>query len=419
MAVQEGPSFKRYAANGIATVYSIPFLLLSGEDLVVTLDGIVVSSGFTLSGIGNPTSTATFGTAPSGDLLFRLVIPFQRLADYQLNGDFLASTVNKDFDRLWLGLKELRRDDQRALSVDPLEPEGIPPLPVAALRQSRMLAFDENGDPTPSNLTVEQLEQQPLNAAAAASAAQVSAQAAADSESAASASATASGNEAAASAISAELSEKWAENPEDVPVTVGPNKFSALHWAAKAAATVQWTGIPVGVPIPIWDHIAGVSAPPTGNPDFRYIKLTASDGYNTGVLTSESVSGSAPLVQATAVISDVTSPLNGQTVRLINTERRALRAGSSGTVEADAFQDHGHPVLIASGSSAATIEAGRGFAAQVTASTGGDVAGNNRYDTQNSTGEAHVGLASLLSAARTANETRAKNIGATYYLRIR
>lgn len=31
------------------------------------------------------------------------------------------------------------------------------------------------------------------------------------------------------------LAEAWASNPEDVPVTVGPDKFSALHWAAKAA----------------------------------------------------------------------------------------------------------------------------------------------------------------------------------------
>ncbi len=80
-----------------------------------------------------------------------------------------------------------------------------------------------------------------------------------------------------------------------------------------------WRQQPVGVPIPILDSITGVAQPPTGNP-YRYIKLTASDSYNTGVLTSESVTGSAPLVVATAVISLAGSPINGQTVNLVNTE---------------------------------------------------------------------------------------------------
>jgi hypothetical protein len=33
------------------------------------------------------------------------------------------------------------------------------------------------------------------------------------------------------------LARAWAQNPEDVPVVTGPNGFSALHWAAKAAAS--------------------------------------------------------------------------------------------------------------------------------------------------------------------------------------
>ena len=41
--------------------------------------------------------------------------------------------------------------------------------------------------------------------------------------------------DAAIAAVDA--AEAWAENPEDVPVETGPNKFSALHWAAKAAAS--------------------------------------------------------------------------------------------------------------------------------------------------------------------------------------
>lgn len=95
MAVQPGPTEKRYAANGVATSYSIPFLLLEASDLQVTLNGTVITAGFTLTGVGNPASTITFippvfATPPSGDLLLELNVPFQRLTDYQENGDFLA-----------------------------------------------------------------------------------------------------------------------------------------------------------------------------------------------------------------------------------------------------------------------------------------------------------------------------------------
>jgi hypothetical protein len=33
------------------------------------------------------------------------VVPTYRLTDYQDNGDLLADTVNKDFDRLWMAIQ--------------------------------------------------------------------------------------------------------------------------------------------------------------------------------------------------------------------------------------------------------------------------------------------------------------------------
>lgn len=147
MSVQDGPTFKRYAANGVATVYAIPFLLIDAEDLVVTLDGAELSSGFTLAGIGDPSSTCTFAIAPFGDLLFRLMVKLQRLNDYQELGDFLSDTVNLDYDRIWQAIKELRRDAGRALSVGELEPEGISALPDMEDRAGKLLAFGPLGGP--------------------------------------------------------------------------------------------------------------------------------------------------------------------------------------------------------------------------------------------------------------------------------
>lgn len=400
MAVQDEASFKRYAANGIATVYAIPFLLLNAADLQVVLDDVEVTAGFTVSGVGTNTGSITFDVAPSGDLLLQRVVPFERLTDYQDNGDLLADTVNRDFDRLWLAMQELRRDDSTALRTSSLEPEGIPNLPLAAQRASRVLAFGPSGDPVMSNLTIDELEQQPTLAQAAADAAAAAASASAASASAASGSAT-------ASATSADLAQKWAAEVPDTPVSGG--LFSARHYAEKAAQAAQWATQPLGVPIPIWIHIAGVAPPPTDDPAYRYIKLTAADGYNSGVLTSESVSGSAPEVQATAVINDSGSPMNGQSVRLINTERRALRAGSSGTVQADAFQGHGHRFYYANGNRGTATPSGSADVVTSPSSSGtfldDRVAGPIPHESN--------------GTPRTANETRTKNIGADYYMRIR
>lgn len=160
-----------------------------------------------------------------------------------------------------------------------------------------------------------------------------------------------------------------------------------------------WESQPIGMPIPIWDHIAGVAVPPTDDPVYRYVKLSASDAYNTGVLTSESVSGAAPLVIANAVINLTGSPLNGHPVHLINTERRVLRGGSSGTIEADAFQGHAHT-----------------YNAPVSGPFAGGSGGLQSAPTT-LTSSAPVSDGTN-GSPRVANETRAKSIGATYYMRI-
>lgn len=172
-----------------------------------------------------------------------------------------------------------------------------------------------------------------------------------------------------------------------------------------------WAHIPIGSPFPLWTHLTGVAAPPADNPNYRYIKLTASASYNSGVLTGESVTGSAPLVQATAVISDAASPLNGQTVRLINTERRGIRAGESGTVQADALQNITGTINLTTGA---------GVTTSLDASTGAFARGASK-GLFPSFGNAN-GFDLTFDASRvvrTADETRAKNIGADYYMRIR
>lgn len=180
-----------------------------------------------------------------------------------------------------------------------------------------------------------------------------------------------------------------------------------------------WHAKPVGEIFFIRDDLAGVSSPPTDNANYRYIKLTASDAYNTGVLTSESVTGSAPLVVATAVISLAGSPINGKTVNLINTERRFVRAGASGDVQNDSVQNiSGYIDIRRLGGGESQIEAASG-ALSLSTGAGASSARDNSSLGASLLSDRVTFSASSSSGARTDNETRARNIGATAYMRIK
>ncbi len=176
-----------------------------------------------------------------------------------------------------------------------------------------------------------------------------------------------------------------------------------------SATDLPWLSKPIGEPFPLMTD----KSAPTPSKDatlYRYIELTAgltgSGQYNEGVLTSESTTGSAPLVQSTATISLSGSPLNGQTVRLINTEERFLRAAASpGTAQADAFQGHYHDPLAP-------------LTSYVGGRTSGTIIGAGiNFGNVNTTGAPATDGTN--GTPRTANETRPKNLGVKFFLRIK
>ena len=129
------------------------------------------------------------------------------------------------------------------------------------------------------------------------------------------------------------------------------------------------------------------------------------------------MTGSAPLVVATAVISLAGSPINGQTVNLINTERRFLRAGSAGTVQNDQMQQITGSVatnLHASTTATFLLDHAGAFTIgglknsnSAQNAYGATIADGFIFDSANSPG------------ARAGTETRGKNIGVTYFMRIK
>ncbi|MGP3068480.1 hypothetical protein [Serratia nevei] len=109
MSVPNQTPYNIYTANGLTTIFPYEFYLLNEGDLAVSLNGSVITSGYTISGVGNVDGgEVLFLTPPANGVTIMLerVIPTYRLTDYQDNGDMLADTVNKDFDRLWMAIQQ-------------------------------------------------------------------------------------------------------------------------------------------------------------------------------------------------------------------------------------------------------------------------------------------------------------------------
>lgn len=172
-----------------------------------------------------------------------------------------------------------------------------------------------------------------------------------------------------------------------------------------------WYFVPVGSMIAANVGLTGFSSPPTDR-SYRYILLSAgqsssSGQYNYGVLTSETTTGTSPLVSSTAIISLPSSPFNGATVRLINTERRFIRPGSPGVVEESQNLSHSHGVTDPGHSHSTTVSAAAQGRGDQTPAVAQSLAGT--------TGTSTTGI----SIQNSGNlESRPRNIGVDFYMRI-
>jgi hypothetical protein len=172
---------------------------------------------------------------------------------------------------------------------------------------------------------------------------------------------------------------------------------------AAIAAIDPWAMVPVGAYVPLKDD-GTAPAPSRTSPLYKYIMLTASHGFNDPILVSESISGTAPELIATGVVSLAGSPFNGVRINLINTERRTLKAGLPGVIEQDALQN---------------IKGSFGGAESSTSTTGAFSNGAQFGTVGPGASNRNVINFDASLVARTSSETRVKSIGVTYYLRVK
>lgn len=190
MSVPNQTPYIIYNANGMTTVFPFEFYIINANDIQIILNGEVISSGYSVSGVGNIAGgDVIFLTPPANGTVVMLerVVPTYRLTDYQDNGDLLADTVNKDFDRLWMAIQRygihLGLALKRPLFGGPFDAEGyrisnladpvndqdaatkkyvesvslartlrvpestVQAVPSVSMRANKLLAFNAAGDP--------------------------------------------------------------------------------------------------------------------------------------------------------------------------------------------------------------------------------------------------------------------------------
>jgi len=136
-------------ANGVTTTFPYTFKVLNEDDLSVTVDGVLITTGYSVTGIGEDEGgDVIFDVAPANGLkVIRFLNPvLSRVIDYQQFGDFLAPTVNGDFDRLWLAMQYINQSITRAikLPVDVIVGQEI--TEDTADRANKVITFDFLGN---------------------------------------------------------------------------------------------------------------------------------------------------------------------------------------------------------------------------------------------------------------------------------
>lgn len=144
---------EQYTATASQTIFPYNFLIYVKGDITVEQNGtaLTVDTDYTVSGVENIAGGSvilTTGATLDDIITIYRSQGFDRETDYQSSGDFLAETVNNDFNRIILMLQQNRENISRSLQYNVDDSVGTVGLPVLADRINKILGFDVSGNPT-------------------------------------------------------------------------------------------------------------------------------------------------------------------------------------------------------------------------------------------------------------------------------
>ena len=132
-------------ATASQTSFTYTFRVLEATDMDVYQNGALLASGYTVNDVGFTTGgTVTLDVGvPVGQIVsLVLAMPLDRTTNYQNSGDFLASDVNADFDKIYIGGIQNENWIDRGLRLQEVEPTIAMTLPLKADRVGKYLKFN-------------------------------------------------------------------------------------------------------------------------------------------------------------------------------------------------------------------------------------------------------------------------------------
>lgn len=135
-------------ATASQTVFIYTFRVIEATDMAVYQNGVLLSSGYTVTGVNNTTGgTVVLDVGASVGQIVSLVLamPLDRTTNYQNSGKFLASNVNEDFDKIYIGAIQNENEGGRSLRLKDVEPPttGVDmTIPLKADRLGKFLSFN-------------------------------------------------------------------------------------------------------------------------------------------------------------------------------------------------------------------------------------------------------------------------------------
>lgn len=177
VAVQQPFNLYGPVAPG-AVLFTFDFKITDAADLVVTVnDGAPLESGidYIVTGVGDNDGgdiRLSIGLSGGQMVLLKRQMTLDRQTDYQQNGDFISSTVNNDFDRIWLALQQFAQDLKRSFKLPFATFTNQELTQTPAQRANKAVVFDADGN---MSIGADNYIDQAAAAAASANAAQVAA----------------------------------------------------------------------------------------------------------------------------------------------------------------------------------------------------------------------------------------------------
>lgn len=141
--------YSAHLANGVSDTFGYSFQLILATDLEVKLNGVVQTSGYTVSGVGvQAGGDVMFSSAPANNTLVELTrkIPLSRSTNYPYLGALPENEIDNDFDRIWQALQDLNYfGNTLSLKLPAGDAKAPMTLPSATSRASKYMAFDAEG----------------------------------------------------------------------------------------------------------------------------------------------------------------------------------------------------------------------------------------------------------------------------------